>query len=92
MFAALDIKNKAGFLGKIRIYTYGQPRVGNAQFSDYITQIFPHDYYRVIHFTDPIPDLPSMFFGYKHAGTEIWYYSPLNSDSSFKECTNKINE
>jgi hypothetical protein len=43
----------------------------------------------VIHFTDPVPDIPSQFFGYKHAGVEIWYYSPLNADGSYKECPNK---
>ena len=30
MFAAIEIKNTAGYLGKIRVYTLGQPRVGNA--------------------------------------------------------------
>ncbi len=52
-------------------------------------KLFPNNYYRVIHFTDPCPDIPSMFFGFKHAGTEIWYYSPLNADLSYKECSNR---
>lgn len=29
VFAALEIKESSGFLGKIDLYTYGQPRVGN---------------------------------------------------------------
>ena len=29
LFAALDIKKNSGFLGRIQLYTYGQPRVGN---------------------------------------------------------------
>ena len=82
--AAIDIKKSTGFLGKMQLYTFGQPRVGNAQFADYVTQIIPDDYYRVIHFTDPVPDLPSQLMGFKHSGTEIWYYSPMNSDNSFK--------
>jgi hypothetical protein len=55
-------------------------------------QIIPDDYYRVIHFTDPVPDVPSQLMGFKHGGTEIWYYSPMSSDYSYKECTNKIYE
>lgn len=55
-------------------------------------QIIPDDYYRIIHFTDPVPDVPSQLLGFKHAGTEIWYFSPLNTDNSFKECLNRIFE
>lgn len=36
VFAALDIKKTSGFLGKINLYTYGQPRVGNNVFADYV--------------------------------------------------------
>ena len=28
--AAIDIKTTTGFLGKMNLYTYGQPRIGNA--------------------------------------------------------------
>jgi predicted lipase len=29
VFAAIEIKRSSGFLGKIYMYTYGQPRIGN---------------------------------------------------------------
>lgn len=64
--------------------------MGNGQFADYVMTIFPEDQYnRVIHFTDPVPDQPSMLLGFKHAGHEIWYFSPMGSDFSYKECKNQ---
>jgi hypothetical protein len=29
VFAAIEIKRSSGFLGKIYMYTFGQPRIGN---------------------------------------------------------------
>ena len=55
--------------------------------------LFPNgEYNRVVHFTDPVPDQPSMLLGFKHAGNEIWYFSPLGSDFSHKECANKAGD
>ena len=67
--------------------------MGNSQFADYVMTLFPNgEYNRVVHFTDPVPDQPSMLLGFKHAGNEIWYFSPLGSDFSHKECVNKAGE
>ena len=81
MLAAVEIKLHSGFLGPIVLYTYGQPRVGNVRFADFIMDVFPNgEFSRVVHFTDPVVDVPSILFGFKHAGNEIWYFSPKSSD------------
>lgn len=61
-------------------YTYGQPRVGNPVFSDYVYTTglqSPHKQYRVVNKNDIVPHLP--FNGlpknaeWLHAPQEIWY-------------------
>eukprot|EP00929_Paragymnodinium_shiwhaense_P037405 TRINITY_DN19937_c0_g1_i1.p1 TRINITY_DN19937_c0_g1~~TRINITY_DN19937_c0_g1_i1.p1 ORF type:complete len:306 (-),score=31.18 TRINITY_DN19937_c0_g1_i1:224-1141(-) len=60
-----------------RIYTYGQPRVGNEDFATKLQQRLPNtSYYRVVDYKDPVPRLPlrNMFFeGYVHVGPEAYY-------------------
>jgi hypothetical protein len=51
--------------------------------------LFPNgSYSRVVHFTDPAVDVPPILLGFKHAGNEIWYFSPLSSDLKYIECVN----
>ena len=68
------------------IYTFGQPRLGNADFSDYFMQKFPHSFYRIVHGDDWVVSLPpSSFLGYKHSGHEIWYPDDAHTEK-FIEC------
>ena len=58
VLAALDIKKAIGSR-KIHLYTYGQPRVGNSDFADYVFSLLSGDQYiRVVHYDDAIPHLP----------------------------------
>ena len=58
VLAALDIKKAIGSR-KIHLYTYGQPRVGNSDFADYVFSVLPGDQYiRVVHYDDAVPHLP----------------------------------
>mmetsp|Transcript_85139 Transcript_85139/g.150605 ORF Transcript_85139/g.150605 Transcript_85139/m.150605 type:complete len:395 (-) Transcript_85139:134-1318(-) len=71
------------------LYTFGQPRVGNAEFSRIVEDRLP-EMYRVVNGADPVahmppcdidPDAPKVRHGsclktgtgYYHAGREIWF-------------------
>ena len=71
--AALDIKNTLTSPRTIYLYTYGQPRVGDDDFSNYVFSQIPANYYRVTHYDDTVAHIPPRISGYKHAGHEVWY-------------------
>lgn len=48
-----------------------------------------NEYNRVTHLRDLVVHLPGPETGYKHAGNEIWYYSPLPGDDRYTICENK---
>ncbi|CAE8634417.1 unnamed protein product, partial [Polarella glacialis] len=71
------------------VYTFGQPRVGNAVFASIVDKALPK-MFRVINSADPVPHVPncdvnasapifrsgacgSTRLGYYHAGTEFWF-------------------
>lgn len=56
------------------VYTFGQPRVGNAHFRDFFNN-GTHVSWRVTHHRDPIPHLPTENMGFTHINTEVWYNS-----------------
>ena len=59
------------------VYTFGQPRTGNAAFADvYNASIATH--WRLTHNRDPVPQFPWPSLGYHHMPTEVFY----NEDSS----------
>ncbi|KAI9307397.1 Alpha/Beta hydrolase protein [Cunninghamella echinulata] len=55
----------------LRLYTVGQPRVGNPNYAAYFlsTKIGK---IRTVHESDLVPHLPPMASGYLHTGTEYW--------------------
>jgi hypothetical protein len=90
-FAALDVKSILSPKTDLSFYTFGCPRPGNDDFADYVMTVFPNgDYSRVTHLKDLVPHVPSKNLGYKHAGQEIWYYSPIVGDLSFAVCENGV--
>ncbi|KAG0155567.1 Lipase, class 3 [Penicillium digitatum] len=62
------ILRNAGF--ELDVYTYGQPRVGNAALADYITN--QGSLWRVTHHDDLVPKVPPSHFGFSHASPEYW--------------------
>ncbi|RDW77075.1 hypothetical protein BP6252_05128 [Coleophoma cylindrospora] len=92
--AALAGLEANGLGWKPTITTFGEPRVGNAPFRDYIDSIFALNsksndgngerYRRVTHVDDPVPLLPLQEWGYRaHAG-EVYIskaaLSPMRAD------------
>lgn len=76
MLLESDIKDK---IAMPYIYTIGQPKIGNAAFSDWIEKSFEGRYYRVTQGHDPVVMVP-ILFGYRHAGTLVY----LNEDGTFE--------
>ncbi|KJZ79344.1 hypothetical protein HIM_01495 [Hirsutella minnesotensis 3608] len=69
---------KGGPFRMAEVYTYGQPRVGNAAFAKFVdglsgaTAQAPGAYFRVTHADDGVPNLPPRFMNYVHSRTEYW--------------------
>jgi len=55
------------------VYTFGQPRVGNAAFQAFCNARAPRRTWRLTHWRDPVPHLPLRSMGFAHVGTEIWW-------------------
>jgi hypothetical protein len=51
------------------VYTFGQPRVGNAAFVDTYSKTVRE--FRVVHFQDIVAQLPLQEMGFKHPATEV---------------------
>src|SRR5690349_7550898 len=57
---------------RIRIYSVGQPRIGNAAFVEFVNHI-NIDMYRLVNSYDLITHIPPRSLGFSHLGTEIWF-------------------
>ena len=87
VLAAVDIKHNISPNTKVTLYTYGQPRVGNDEFSDFIFSKLDQTYVRVTHYDDAVAHGPPRISGFKHAGNELWFVNK-EMDSVTKECPN----
>lgn len=91
ILAGVDIKQL--YQSTDAVYTFGQPRVGNAQFASFYSKQIPETY-RVIHYADIIPHLPAVQAGYAHSSTEVWYQSDMQNYSTCQgespNCANSI--
>ncbi|KAJ9056760.1 hypothetical protein DSO57_1029701 [Entomophthora muscae] len=54
---------------RIRVVTFGQPRVGNLEFARWFNQQ-PVTYTRIVNENDPVPHVPPIVAGYIHAHLE----------------------
>uniref|UniRef100_A0A7E4VEJ8 Lipase_3 domain-containing protein n=1 Tax=Panagrellus redivivus TaxID=6233 RepID=A0A7E4VEJ8_PANRE len=70
----------------VTLYTYGQPRVGDAAFATaHDNQGF--ESYRVTHSQDIVPHIPSeLFEGYTQHKSEVWYNNDMTVGSTYVEC------
>jgi len=97
LLAALDGRLNRLTDESILVYTYGQPRVGNYEFSQLVDSKIPN-LYRVIHHYDVVPHLPPCDYmkgcektagstTYFHANTEVWYPKPEMKKGDYKMCS-----
>lgn len=57
---------------KVFIYNFGQPRVGDSKYSQFVNQMIP-ELYRVVHNADIVPHVPpNKILGYYHSCQEIF--------------------
>jgi hypothetical protein len=57
------------------VYTFGEPRVGNAAFRDYYNALLKSCTFRVVDGEDFITRIPWLLGAYRHSGTEVFYPS-----------------
>ncbi|XP_031125736.1 uncharacterized protein LOC116028079 [Ipomoea triloba] len=86
LFAAvLIIQEEEELLGKMEgVYTFGQPRVGDVEFGDYMVEKLKKyrvKYFRYVYANDMVPRLPydDKTYFFKHFGSCIYYNSLYNA-------------
>ena len=76
MLAALDLKREVSNAAHLAgCYTFGQPRVGNADFRSWYNAVFRERTFRVVHSDDIVARVPWLLGSYRHAGTEVFFPS-----------------
>ena len=70
---AIDLQG--GFTTLHSVYTFGQPRVGNKEFKRYAMRELSGMSFRVVNECDPVPFLPGLLIGYRHAGECVFLSS-----------------
>ena len=68
IIAALELKRQK--FNVAHIYTFGQPRVGNAAFAQLYNWSLQDSTFCVVAESDPVPLLPTLLMGYRDCGTE----------------------
>ena len=68
--AALELQTLFPLLS-VRSYTFGQPRLGDANFSRFYGSVVPLTQ-RMVHYQDIVPHYPFVALGYHHVASEIW--------------------
>ena len=89
--AAAEIRN-AGTASDL--YTFGQPRIGGPDVSNYITNQDKGSNFRTTHYDDPVPRLPPLILGFVHISPE-YYISTGNeipvTANDITELTGSVN-
>lgn len=94
LFQTLDLIGTPGLNpSNLFTYTYGQPRTGNKEFTQFVTNS-GHKFFRIVNKNDIIPHLPFRSLSYNHYGPEIWI-DPKNEvvvcqNAEDKRCSNSL--
>ncbi|KAJ1995144.1 hypothetical protein GGI25_001371 [Coemansia spiralis] len=72
--SALDlVRSIQGLRQRVRVWTFGEPRLGDAQFANFYNRQLGSVTYRVTSAADPVVAMPPRFlFEYCHHNQEIW--------------------
>lgn len=89
------VKFNEQYSGKaVKVYTFGQPRVGDGDYTKYVDSKLNH-FFRLVHKKDLVPHKPAYLAFYRHSGYEVWYkegmkrgYLLCKDDSD--DCSNSI--
>ncbi|KAF7314626.1 Lipase-3 domain-containing protein [Mycena kentingensis (nom. inval.)] len=59
----------------LKLFTFGQPRVGNAHYARYVEELIgAENIFRVVHTLDGVPTMVPRVWSYEHFATEYWQY------------------
>ncbi|KAJ7214486.1 alpha/beta-hydrolase [Mycena pura] len=59
----------------IRLFTFGQPRVGNDKYARYVEDLIGvENIFRAVHTFDGVPTMVPLVWGYEHFATEYWQF------------------
>jgi predicted lipase len=73
-------------LDKIKLVTFGEPRIGDKTYAELHDSLIPYAY-RIIHNHDIFPhEPPSWIYGYQHHKSEVWYNNDMAVGDSYVEC------
>ncbi|KAF9048377.1 alpha/beta-hydrolase, partial [Hymenopellis radicata] len=70
----------------VRMYTYGQPRTGNANYAAFVNAQMGSRVFRNVHTTDGVPTIIPTSLGYAHHGVEYWQSPDPASPSTVTVC------
>jgi hypothetical protein len=74
--------------GKIRLYTFGSPRVGNQIFTEYINNLIgKNNIFTVQYMSDPITAIPPEKLSYRHVGIIYLCFEPSEENKSHYSCS-----
>ncbi|PRP88101.1 hypothetical protein PROFUN_04192 [Planoprotostelium fungivorum] len=76
--AAADLAISRSIPNPVQLWTFGSPRVGNAEFANYMSKSYLDKSYRVTFDRDPIVKLPPRLLGIQHMDTEYWMKDATN--------------
>ncbi|KAG9293111.1 hypothetical protein G9A89_016473 [Geosiphon pyriformis] len=77
---------------EVTVYTYGQPRIGNVEFANYVDSVFSKKYnpniYRMTKLSDKLPLIPERERNYKHHSEEFF----LNGKETYRCISTSVKE
>jgi len=89
VLAAYDLKQEGYKVNGV--YTIGQPRVGNASFSNSFDKLFKNKCFRFMDKDDKVPAIPLKELGYSHVGQSIYIASKNRLALKYKRSKNFFN-
>ncbi|KAJ2461282.1 hypothetical protein GGF42_000295 [Coemansia sp. RSA 2424] len=88
--ALMFVRDNEFIKERVRVWTFGEPRVGNRRFSEYYTEMLGTQTYRITNQADIVPHLPPwQILGYQHHPLEIHI---LNKAGDIYVCHNTVRE
>ncbi|KAG2016286.1 lipase [Coprinopsis cinerea AmutBmut pab1-1] len=71
----------------LKLYTYGQPRVGNAAFASLVeSRVGVNNIFRTVHTYDGVPTVLFKALGYRHFATEYWNFQDPPNAANTRKC------
>ncbi|KAH9167547.1 alpha/beta-hydrolase [Lactarius sanguifluus] len=84
--AALSVKSNFPWVA-VRLFTFGQPRTGDAEFADLLEAIVGRDnIFRAVHTWDGVPTVIPEYLGYRHHANEYWQFQEPPNMTTVRLC------